>query len=250
MTSKNQAKAKTVPNAPNQKKKSAQGAGMGASLLKKNEFTLIMAGALVVTLAVFFFFFRSSESGSGIGTTGTDTKAGAMDRGGLEQRLTDLEASLARLELAPDGQGREIAAPIGGLAPLEKQLEQRIERLETAVTVKIDSLIERMGRLEREIVALKSKARIAVAKAAGAPVPKSGGAVKKTSAQKPGASSPAKTKTAKVAAKKKPFFHTVQKGETLWRIARKYKTTVPALRKLNNLSPDDKIYPGNNVLVR
>ena len=48
---------------------------------------------------------------------------------------------------------------------------------------------------------------------------------------------------------KAPQFHTVQKGESMWNISQKYKTTVATIRKLNNLSPEDKIYPGSNILV-
>ena len=51
-------------------------------------------------------------------------------------------------------------------------------------------------------------------------------------------------------AKKTNQFHTVQKGETLWSISQKHKTSVEAIRKLNNLTPEDKIHPGSNLLVR
>lgn len=50
--------------------------------------------------------------------------------------------------------------------------------------------------------------------------------------------------------KKATMFHTVQKGETLYYISKKYNTTIAVLRKLNNLSTTAKIYPGDNILIR
>ncbi|MGD9686539.1 MAG: LysM domain-containing protein, partial [Desulfobacter sp.] len=50
--------------------------------------------------------------------------------------------------------------------------------------------------------------------------------------------------------KKTNQFHTVQKGETLWSISQKYKTNVEAVRKMNNLTPEDKIHIGGKLLVR
>jgi LysM repeat protein len=64
-----------------------------------------------------------------------------------------------------------------------------------------------------------------------------------------------KASTKKASAKapaRKPAtrYHTVRKGETLYSISKKYNTSVNALRKLNHLSANDKIYPGTNILVR
>lgn len=44
-------------------------------------------------------------------------------------------------------------------------------------------------------------------------------------------------------------YHEVQKGETLYGIARKYKTSVAELRRLNGLSANDAIYPNQKLLV-
>lgn len=50
-----------------------------------------------------------------------------------------------------------------------------------------------------------------------------------------------------VAAQKR--YHTVQKGETLTRISKRYGITVEELRKLNNLSRDKSIQIGQKLLV-
>jgi LysM repeat protein len=44
-------------------------------------------------------------------------------------------------------------------------------------------------------------------------------------------------------------YHTVQKGETLYRISKKYGTSVEELRKLNNLSESQSIYAGQKLRI-
>ena len=44
-------------------------------------------------------------------------------------------------------------------------------------------------------------------------------------------------------------YHTVQKGETLYRISKKYGISVEELRKLNNLSEDQPIYTGQKLRI-
>jgi len=44
-------------------------------------------------------------------------------------------------------------------------------------------------------------------------------------------------------------FHTVQKGETLYRISRKYRISVEELQKLNDLSADQPLRAGQKLLV-
>jgi LysM repeat protein len=43
--------------------------------------------------------------------------------------------------------------------------------------------------------------------------------------------------------------HIVRPGESLWSIAQQYRTTVEALRRLNNLSPSQAIHPGQKLLI-
>ena len=43
--------------------------------------------------------------------------------------------------------------------------------------------------------------------------------------------------------------YVVQKGDTLWEIARRYQTTVPLLADLNNIENADLIYPGQKLLI-
>lgn len=45
-------------------------------------------------------------------------------------------------------------------------------------------------------------------------------------------------------------YHTVVKGDTLYKIAKKYKTTVKKLKELNNIKDPDKIKVGQNLKVK
>jgi LysM repeat protein len=48
----------------------------------------------------------------------------------------------------------------------------------------------------------------------------------------------------------KAQYHEVSRGETLFRISKKYGITVNQLRQLNNLTQNQAIYPGQKLLVK
>ncbi len=54
----------------------------------------------------------------------------------------------------------------------------------------------------------------------------------------------------KVQSKIKPKFHTVKKGETLYNIARRYQITVAKIQELNELSPNQRVYPGIKLRIK
>jgi len=47
----------------------------------------------------------------------------------------------------------------------------------------------------------------------------------------------------------KPLPYTIQPGDTLWDLARRYNTTVDELVRLNNIANPDLIYAGNTLLI-
>jgi len=218
-TKKSKINKKKIVEGSNQNKQT------GISLLKKNEFALILLGALLLTIIIFFFFFRSSGSNSEI----KKDKVSQTSFSGFEQRIANIE-QLLQIDQNSDSQNLKTKPD----KTQNYHINDRLSRLETAFSVKFDSLIDRMGQIEKNIARLnkqpvKKKPAIKVVK-------------KKT-----------ETKTivpVKKAVKKKSMFHTVKKKETLYSISKKYNTTIGHLRKLNKLSKGAKIYPGDNLLVR
>ncbi|HYH01964.1 MAG TPA: LysM peptidoglycan-binding domain-containing protein, partial [Bacillota bacterium] len=45
------------------------------------------------------------------------------------------------------------------------------------------------------------------------------------------------------------MFYIVQPGDTLWKVARKYQTTVETLLRANQLSGPERIEPGRKLLI-
>jgi LysM repeat protein len=236
------------PSKETNQKKNAPGVSamaQGTSLLKKNEFTMILIAALAVTALVFFFFFTGSSTQESNKSDTVSTKGQELGAPGFEDRISALEISLAKIA-STSGQNEDEAA-----SRIASDLDQRMTRIESAVNLKLDTLIERVDKLENRL----NKLAVVASTPSPKPIVKSKPKVKKPAP----VSTPkkqvqvAKKKTEKPKAEKKKKtsqFHTVQKGETLWSISQKYKTNVAAIRKLNNLTPEDKIYPGTNLLVR
>jgi LysM repeat protein len=229
-------KISTTQTNTNQKNynKDSESMNSNSSLLKKNEFTLIIAGALVATVIVFFVFFKSSGPGSNEVPGVSSTGGGSLME--LEKRIGTIEAVLEKI--STQGPRGGDAAP-GTPAELP-HLQQQVQRLETSVSVKFDSLIERMGKMEKQVRVLRLKPSVPAVKTK---------AVTKKSAQKTVSQKTIKKSTV-ATEKKAAMFHTVQKGETLWSISQKYKTSVANLRKLNKMSSTATIYPGTNLLIR
>jgi len=111
------------------------------------------------------------------------------------------------------------------IVALEKQqaaLQARLpaEGAEAALTGKLDTLAQRVEALEKKPVAVV--------------------------AEKPKAAQ--KEKPAAAATGKK--LHTVQKGETIYGISKKYGMKPDDLRKLNNLGAEDTVKPGQKLVVK
>lgn len=210
---------------------------MAFSILKKNEFALILFGALLLTLIIFFVFFQKPDKDNAQNNTPTTQGQPLKTENLTTENLTDaasvpsasfndLERRIKKLEQAL------IDAQVETVTNNNDPIRERVNRLETAFDVKFTTLIERMDSLEKKIANIKVPAKPVASTKKVSP--------KSTSTSKP----PAKTTS------KAPMFHTVKKGETLYSIGRKYKISVAALQKLNGLKADSKIYPGMNLLIR
>ncbi len=230
-------RAKT-PNVKREKSLDSAAGIPGAGLFnKKNEYAVIFLGAALLSVVIVFFFFRTGDNSPDPAPSPLTPESSVQS---FEQRIDHIESIL--MEKLGSGTGTIDTGQTGtegeqSATELETY-RQRMDRLETAFSVKFDSLAERMDTLERSMQELSRKIQT---RAPAAPMP----AAASPSAQ---TGTPAVKKT--LSTKKEAHFHTVQKGETLWSISKKYNTTVAQLRKLNQLSENEDIYPGTNILVR
>lgn len=136
------------------------------------------------------------------------------DLASVQVRLNQLEERISRLEGMKD--------KIVFIEQQEKELQQSIAEAEKSgrsLTARLDKLTQKVdGLLPRK------------------------------------ASPPAKT-GASITVKRKPFplakgrYHEVRPGESLYRIAQQYGTSVDELCRLNNITPNQVIYPGERLLV-
>jgi len=193
---------------------------LNTSLLKKNEFALIFFGALLLAILIFFFFFRSSDSKSKI----VEQNVSGTVFSDFEKRIQNLEKTL-QIEQGSRAKDVGIKKSVTEI----NHIKDRLGRLETAFSVKFDSLIDRMGKIEKSISQLKNK-------------------TEKTIVRKE--SEPETAVPVKKSVKKKSKFHTVEKKDTLYSISRQYNISIDGLRKLNKLSKGATIYPGDKLLVR
>lgn len=197
-------------------------ASVSDSFLNKNEYAMILLGALCLTLVVYFVFFSSPSKKS---ETVENTKS-SPSYAQLEKRIQVLEDELNKLKQASTPGGKNNS----------ELLKNRISRLETAFSVKFESLTDKVARVERNISSVKSKTKVPVKTSS---VSKK--SVKKTALP---------VKKASSSSKKAPMFHTVKKGDTFYSISKQHNISVNQLLKLNKLTSKDKIYPGTNLLIR
>ncbi len=141
---------------------------------------------------------------------GSDRQALAKRMETLEKRLDDMEFRLANLVQSAAGND------LDSLHKANQDLGRRFDALERKLEGRLNQINTALTRLQKK------------------PPP----APPKPAA--PSVQAPAKPKTR---------LHTVQKGETLYQISRKYGLSVDNLRKLNGIDQDFKIYPGQKIKV-
>jgi LysM repeat protein len=144
---------------------------------------------------------------------------------GLETRLKAMEEKLAKLEWIDTGMAR--------LERKEKEISsisERMTQLEGALSKKVEQLSKDMTKPSP-----KPPEPSAPKAEAAAPKPT-------VATQKPAA-------PARVEKDTKSRVHAVQKGETLYGISRKYGIPADQLMKLNKLSPNEPIKPGQQLVL-
>jgi LysM repeat protein len=133
----------------------------------------------------------------------------------LEQRLGAIEDRLFKLEgINPR------AETIGEQNKTLDSLILKVSQLEADVTARMDQLSSDLSKLGRKVTTVERATPVS--------------AKKDTSAKE----TPAKA-----------VYHQVRRGETLYGIGRQYDVSIEDLRKFNNLTRGESIYPGQRLIV-
>jgi len=133
----------------------------------------------------------------------------------VQSRMMALEQKMGVLEK----QLEELAAKVASSGP-EGEIGQRLRDL----SLKVDALEKRSLSAQP-----KSKA---------------------TTLSKTSTSTPAKPETsAKPMASNQKKYHTVQKGDTLYSLSRKYKISMKELARLNHLTEKQPLHPGQKLII-
>jgi len=133
---------------------------------------------------------------------------------GFENRLKIMKNKSVRFQDIDDK-----LTPILEQAQALEQLKDRFDRLEASMTLRMDHVVKGLNNLQKKIAQVRTK---------------------KTEVVKP-------AKVAKKTTKKR--YYTVRRGDTLYKISRRYGLTVKKIRILNKLSDKAVIHPGQKLLV-
>ncbi len=205
------------------------------SIFKRSEMSLILLGAGLVTLIVYFVFFRPSSDAPI--TMPVENTAMAS----LERKIASLDQQIKSMGTPSENSAGAAAAR----PPSLDAYQARVERVEAALSVKFDILTKRIGNLETKLASIEKSLK-------SMPAASSSQASATVSAAKPsseGQSSDTGSKTAEQS-NTGVKYHTVEKGDTLFGISRMYNTSISTLRQLNNMSSSSRIYPGDTLIVR
>lgn len=182
-------------------------------------FVLIGIGLVLVVAAFFMFFPRGGESDA------------LLDADGLSDRLQQIEDRIGAMETAM----KELSFQKEDME-LVKKAVLRFDETDASMSARIQSLAEDLASLQKEMEGINKPLPASPKTSAEAP------AAPKTSAE---ASVAQKTETAPQAA-----YHEVSSGDTLYSIGRRYGVSVDEIRKLNGLSAQDAIHPGQKLKLK
>lgn len=179
-------------------------------ILGRTETPFVLMGiGLVLVVAIFFAFFPRGEGGGAL-----------QDSEALAERFQQIEDKIGRMETT-----------LEGLSTLQEDMETvkkavlRFDNADASMSARAQRLAEELSSLQKEMEGIK----------------KTLSAAAKTSAAAPRAE--------KAEAASQAVYHEVVKGDTLYSISRRYGVSVDAIRRLNGLSGQDAIHPGQKLKV-
>ncbi|OQX24068.1 MAG: hypothetical protein BWK80_22785 [Desulfobacteraceae bacterium IS3] len=197
---------------------------------RKDKMPLILAGAGVVTLIIFFLllFPKNQKSGTGVFT---DTSEERLAQ--IEKRLLSLEEMNQRLTQL-ESRSRE-----------SENISGKVETLETSMTSRMDHIVKRLDSLQKGTGAEPRPAESSSRQAAKPPdktvkVPEKTAKIPEKISEKV---------SEKIPDKAKPRYHELRKGENLYQISRTYKVPLEDLQRLNKITPGTVLQPGQKIIL-
>ncbi len=132
-------------------------------------------------------------------------------------------SSEAKLEISLE----DISRKIGRMETQDREFSEfmnRVQHLEASLSARMDQIEDRQEKLEKKLAVVSKQP------------------------SKPVTSKSTKTKTRKKQ-RRSPLYHEVLSGETLYLIGGRYDLSVRELVKLNNITYDAVIHPGQKLIV-
>ena len=212
----------------------------GAFFLQKYEIIIMLLGAGIISVLIFFVFLKPSGDNNLFKTKNNTDPVTVEDFQKQVDRLADMvEKSGLKEDRKTQGNKGSASSTEETSNIAYNDHEKRIERIEASLSIKYETLASRISKLERSIANLSRKID-SNKKAGSAKVVK-----------QPLVKTSKKTETKKAVSKKKEsIFHTVKKGDTLYSLSKQYGTSVSQLEKINHLPKNANIYPGDNLLIK
>jgi LysM repeat protein len=211
----------------------------GAFFLQRYEIIIMLLGAGIISILIFFVFLKPSSENNLFKVKNNNEPVTIQDFQNQIDRLSNMmeKAALKESKNSNNNIGNK-TSKAKTINPVYADNARRIERIEASLSIKYETLANRIKRLERSIDKLTRK--LDTIKKSSVRTVKQ--ATIKTSKKK-------ETKKA-VNKKKESIFHTVEKGDTLYSLSKKYGISVTQLEKINHLPKNANIYPGDNLLVK
>lgn len=235
-------------------------------IFERTETPYIVMGGVLLVLIVFFIFFIPATQ-----------KNNLEELKSIEARLSAIEQRMGQLEKIKKQTGNvKVQGQGSTINPLE--YEQLVNWIKSNGDI-ISKIITKIDVIQQDIAGLNKKGKTVVTK----PKPKLQPQAKIVSKPKPQVKAVSKSKVkpeptpplkpepkpqvkpeakpksqVKIAPQKpkavaetiKMTYHNVKKGETLYRISRKYGTSVKKIQELNNMKNSLLIHPGQELVVR
>lgn len=180
-------------------------------VLGRTETPFVLMGIGLVLVIVVFYTIYPRETAQDV----------LLDADAISDRLQQIEEKIGTMEAALEGLG----VLQQDMEPMKKAI-LRLDSTDASILTEMDSMSEQLASLQKEVNEIQKTASAETKPS----VASTRGETEETASQ--------------------AVYHEVQKGDTLYSIGRRYGVSVEAIRRLNSLSEQDAIHPGEKLKVK